>query len=147
VNIEEFKRLTVRNSNLIRKVPAIGEDANSKEVLKNIEQSGIPFAVIVEKSGTDEPEDRKKLKGVLSTQEIVKTLALLDPGSEKSIGSFVTKETDSINPDQTLDELRKKIGITKRMFLPVVRDDGTVEGIVSADDVRKKLAEEVTLEF
>jgi CBS domain-containing protein len=146
MNIEEFKRMTVRDSDLIRRVQPVEDGATYKEVMKNIEQSGIPFAVIVEKRGTNEPEDQGRLKGILS-QEIAKAIALLDPESDKSVGSIVTKETDTINPDQTLDELRKKIGKTKKMFLPVVRDDGTVEGIVSADDVRKKLAEEVTLEF
>ncbi|HRH66287.1 MAG TPA: chloride channel protein, partial [Bacteroidia bacterium] len=56
--------------------------------------------------------------------------------NQMRLSTYMEKNFSIVHPEQTLGELVKVIAVSKRNIFPVVREDGSLAGVILLDDIR-----------
>jgi CBS domain-containing protein len=124
-----------------REIVVAGQDSSIIDIARLMRQHHVGDVIIINYNG-----DQSIPVGIITDRDIVVELIAcevsFDDVSVKDVMSFeliTAREQDSIF--DTMQRMRVK-GVRR---IPVVNDDGGLEGILSVDDLLELLAEELTL--
>jgi arabinose-5-phosphate isomerase len=109
--------------------PAVKIDANLKECLEAISQSGVGGVAVVDSD--------LYLIGVISDGDIRRAV-ILNEGlkTTDSIGQFIQSSPEILTTEITLIQARVRIqSSTKRAFYPIANAEGKFRGTISSDEV------------
>lgn len=81
-----------------------------------------------------------RLVGMLTDRDIV-IRAVADGMLDRSAGEIASHELTTIDPQQSLDEAARLMGEHQVQRLPVCEEDGRLVGILSLQDVSRRLDE------
>jgi CBS domain-containing protein len=109
-------------------VVTIRPDATVRDLLGLLAEHNIG-AVVVSTDGA-------AVDGIVSERDIVRRLAESDAVLDDAVGSIMTSDVQTCEPDVPVDDLRQLMTDRRIRHVPVVRG-GTLVGIISIGDVVK----------
>jgi CBS domain-containing protein len=109
-------------------VVTIRPDATVRDLLGLLAEHNIG-AVVVSTDGA-------AVDGIVSERDIVRRLAESDAVLDAAVGSIMTSDVQTCEPDVPVDDLRQLMTDRRIRHVPVVRG-GTLVGIISIGDVVK----------
>ena len=123
------------------KVPSLKNDAAVGDAIKMLVME--PHFLIVTDSN-----DKKKLFGVISTADLEKLQGRKPEDQIKNL-DFIVEEDKvvKLKPDASLEFVSGEMKRTGHKVLPVVNNEGQIEGIVTSSDLLKKVRREVHIEL
>lgn len=125
--------------------PAIVErTATMKEVVDRLREDSGGCVVIVDGPSTEDSPGRPV--GIFTERDYLDKIATLNAGDwqdakKVSIGKFMTAKLHSLAVDDRLDDVIRLMTRRGYRHLPIVNEDGTLLGVVSAGDIIGYLAE------
>lgn len=110
------------------------KDTSIKDLARTMDDEGIGDLIIVE---DDEPV------GIVTDRDIALKVGRNDDFSSLTAADLISEDLVTISADAEDIELTKKLAEGKVRRLPVVNDDGSLQGIVTLDDVVATIGEEL----
>ncbi|TDD66111.1 CBS domain-containing protein [Jiangella aurantiaca] len=91
--------------------------------------------------------DGRAIEGIVSERDIVRALAARGAAVlSEPVSAIMTAEVQTCDPRQHVDELAAAMTLGRFRHMPVVTDDGGLDGIVSIGDVVKIRITELEVE-
>ncbi|PZF85273.1 CBS domain-containing protein [Jiangella anatolica] len=133
----------MRISDIIRTkgkgVVTVPPDTDVRTLLTVLADNGIG-AVVVSADGSS-------IAGIVSERDVVRALAARGAAVlSEPISAIMTADVQTCAPHQHVDELAAAMTVGRFRHMPVVTDDGTLDGIVSIGDVVKIRITELEVE-
>jgi CBS domain-containing protein len=90
-------------------------------------------------------ENRERLAGILTDRDIVVSAVAQSPDKVESllVGDVMTRDVITTRPTTTLDDALSMMRSRGIRRLPVVREEGQLEGLVAFDDILEVMSEEL----
>jgi CBS domain-containing protein len=117
---------------MTRRVETLAPDAEVHDAVRVLLKRGYAAAPVTEPDGS--------LLGVFSEQDCIRTLstAAYEGWPAGTVAEHMTKEPETIAPDDALLAIARRFSESRHRSLPVVRD-GKVVGLVGRADVMRAL--------
>lgn len=110
------------------------QDTTVEELSRTMEEEGVGDVIIAE---DDEPV------GIVTDRDIALEVGRSDDVASQTAGDLMSEDLATIRADAEAAELPRNLGEAKVRRLPVVDDQGALQGIVTLDDVVATIGEEV----
>jgi uncharacterized protein (DUF39 family) len=124
----EIKRKELKVSDVMRAEVIIAKpDDDVKEVAKKLVEKGIDHLPVV--------DETKKLIGIVTSWDLARALA----GDKRRLAEIMTKRVITALPNESIDVVARRMAKHNISGVPVVDEANHVTGIVTTDDVSKKL--------
>jgi CBS domain-containing protein len=119
-------------------VVTIGSGATVTEAAKLLSEKRIGAVIVTDTSGA--------AVGIMSERDIVRELGRRGPACmDDTVDVLMTKEMISTRPDETTDQVLKKMTEGRFRHMPVM-EDGAMAGLISIGDVVKARLSELAME-
>lgn len=119
-------------------VVTIGSGASVTEAAKLLSEKRIGAVIVTDGVGAP--------IGIMSERDIVRELGRRGPSCmDDSVDALMTKEMISTRPDETTDQVLKKMTDGRFRHMPVM-EDGAMSGLISIGDVVKARLSELAME-
>jgi CBS domain-containing protein len=113
----------------------IGPDASAREAARLMADGDIGALPVVSDG---------KLAGIVTDRDLVVRIMAAGRDLDTPVGEIASGDVCSISPDASLEEAARLFGQAQVRRLPVVREDGTLVGIVTQADLARNAPHEVT---
>jgi uncharacterized protein (DUF39 family)/predicted transcriptional regulator len=124
----EIKRKELRVSDVMRtKVIVANPDDDVKEVAKKLVEKGIDHLPVV--------DETKKLIGIVTSWDLARALA----SGKGKLAEIMTKQVITVLQNESIDVVARRMAKHNISGVPVVDDVNRVIGIVTTDDISKRL--------
>jgi uncharacterized protein (DUF39 family)/predicted transcriptional regulator len=124
----EIKRKELRVSDVMRtKVIAANPDDDVKEVAKKLVEKGIDHLPVV--------DETKKLIGIVTSWDLARALA----SGKGKLAEIMTKQVITVLQNESIDVVARRMAKHNISGVPVVDEVNRVIGIVTTDDISKRL--------
>jgi len=124
----EIKRKEPRVSDVMRtNVITANPDDDVKKVAKKLVEKGIDHLPVV--------DDAKKLIGIVTSWDLARALA----GDKRRLAEIMTKQVITVLRNESIDVVARRMAKHNISGVPVVDEANHVIGIVTTDDISKKL--------
>jgi CBS domain-containing protein len=111
-------------------VATIAPDASLADATASLRDHGVGALVV--------SRDGRTIDGILSERDVVRALAAHGASTlEHRVSSAMSKSVTTCRGDDTVDQLMGMMTERRIRHLPVVDDDGKLDGIISIGDVVK----------
>jgi len=126
----EIKKKEPKVSEIMRiNVITANPDDNVKEVAKKLVEKGIDHLPVV--------DGAKKILGIVTSWDLARALA----SDKKRLEEIMTKKVITVLQNESIDVVARKMAKHNISGVPVVDKENHVIGIVTTDDISKKLIE------
>ena len=124
----EIKKKEPKVSEIMRiNVITANPDDNVKEVAKKLVEKGIDHLPVV--------DGAKKILGIVTSWDLARALA----GDKRRLEEIMTKKVITVLQNESIDVVARKMAKHNISGVPVVDKENHVIGIVTTDDISKKL--------
>lgn len=111
-------------------VSTIGQKASLAEAAHQLRELGIGALVV--------SADGSTIEGIVSERDVVRALAAHGAGAlSRTVGSAMSSHVVTCRNDDSVEHLMELMTARRIRHVPVVGDDGAMQGIVSIGDVVK----------
>jgi CBS domain-containing protein len=153
MHISQFKKQTIEESDLTRpNVPSLPADRTAEEAITLLAKE--PHFLIVttpEKTSDTTSDSKKECIGILSTSDLEKLNNLKSDNyklNERVHGfNFDKDKIVSVKPTDTLEHLSRRMKTSGHKVLPVITEQGELEGIVTSSDLLKRVRRDVQIQI
>lgn len=119
-------------------VVTIGSGASVTEAAKLLSEKRIGAIIVTDGAGAP--------AGIMSERDIVRELGRRGPTCmDDTVDTLMTKNMISTSPDETTDQVLKKMTDGRFRHMPVM-EDGAMSGLISIGDVVKARLSELSME-
>jgi CBS domain-containing protein len=122
--------LTAKVDSIMLPCPRLDEDSDLIDAAESLVSSGIRGAPVI-RAG--------KMIGFVSRTDLIRAMRDVDDIGEKSVAEFMTRNPESIGPDDTVRKAQNLMRGINEKALPVVDGGNRVVGVIGMSEILKTL--------